>query len=125
MNTEKQVEYWKRAAKSDLETAGILIEKGKLREGLFFCHLCIEKILKAHNVQSTRSPASRTHNLFLLLSKTSLDQQKVSEELLTSLMEYQLEGRYPEDIAVLPSQEQTENVYRRTEELLEWLARQL
>ncbi|MDP3912351.1 MAG: HEPN domain-containing protein [Bacteroidota bacterium] len=47
INVAKQIEYWQKTAESDVETASILISSGKLIEGLFFCHLCIEKIIKA------------------------------------------------------------------------------
>jgi len=50
---EKQIEYWKRGADSDIETAEFLISGRKYLEGLFFCHLTIEKILKALVVKST------------------------------------------------------------------------
>ncbi len=36
MNINKQIEYWKSGSFSDIETAEILIEKGKYLHGLFF-----------------------------------------------------------------------------------------
>lgn len=50
---EKQIVYWIRSAVDDLETAKIPIEKNRLLHGLFFCHLVIEKAIKAHVVKST------------------------------------------------------------------------
>jgi len=47
MVIEKQIEYWKTGVLDDLTTARILIEKRRLLYGLFFCHLVIEKIIKA------------------------------------------------------------------------------
>ncbi len=52
---EKQIEYWKRGADSDIETAEFLISGRKYLEGLFFCHLTIEKILKALVVKKYRT----------------------------------------------------------------------
>lgn len=43
MKFDKQIEYWLNGAKEDLETAEILISKGKILHGLFFCHLTIEQ----------------------------------------------------------------------------------
>ena len=51
INVEAQKKYWQTGAVSDLETAEILIDKGKLLEGLFFCHLAIEKAIKAKVVE--------------------------------------------------------------------------
>lgn len=52
-NIEKQIDYWKSGADNDLETAEILIQNKKFVQGLFFCHLCIEKITKALVVKAT------------------------------------------------------------------------
>jgi HEPN domain-containing protein len=66
-NIEKQLLYWKTTALSDFETAEILIEKGKFLHGLFFCHLTIEKLLKAHFVKYNNALAPKTHDLIYLL----------------------------------------------------------
>ncbi|MBE2227880.1 MAG: HEPN domain-containing protein [Ignavibacteria bacterium] len=52
-NEDKQVEYWISGADSDLDTAKLLLENNKILHGLFFCHLSIEKAIKAVIVQST------------------------------------------------------------------------
>lgn len=59
----KHIEYWKRGADSDLDTAELLINGKKYLEGLFFCHLTIEKILKALIVKNTGNIAPKSHNL--------------------------------------------------------------
>ena len=64
-----QTEYRKSSALSDIETAEILIEKGKLKEGLFFCHLTIEKIIKAHYIKEQKALAPKTHDLLYLQKK--------------------------------------------------------
>ena len=76
MNVEKQIDYWRRGSDADVETAAILLEKGKLQEGLFFMHLSLEKILKAHVTRATAAPPPRIHNLVQLLQRAdiSLDQ---------------------------------------------------
>ncbi|MBI5746475.1 MAG: HEPN domain-containing protein [Nitrospirae bacterium] len=49
MATEQQIiEYWSMASKQDLEAAEILFENKKYHHALFFCHLSIEKTLKAN-----------------------------------------------------------------------------
>lgn len=52
MNINKQIEYWKSGAVNDIDTAELLIRNNKLLHGLFFCHLVIEKIIKAHVVKT-------------------------------------------------------------------------
>ena len=70
INVQKQIDYWVNGAVEDLESAEILIERKRMLHGLFFCHLVIEKILKAHVVKISNEVAPRTHNLMHLLEKT-------------------------------------------------------
>jgi len=62
----KQIDYWTRGADNDIETAELLISGKKYLEGLFFCHLTIEKILKALVVKRTDILAPKSHNLSYL-----------------------------------------------------------
>lgn len=72
-NIEKQIDYWMNTAFEDLETAKILITKNRFLHGLFFCHLVIEKAIKAHVVKHTKEFAPRSHNLLFLSEKTNLE----------------------------------------------------
>lgn len=125
MNFLKQIEYWKNSALSDLETAEILIEKDKRLHGLFFCHIVIEKILKAHFVKHNNNYAPKSHNLFYLADNSNLLLNADQLELLAFLMKYQLEGRYPGFEADLPDKELTSSYLQKTKELLSWLISKL
>lgn len=124
-NIEKQVEYWKTTALSDFETAELLIKNNKFIHGLFFCHLTIEKLLKANFVKCTEMLAPKTHDLIYLMEKTKLSLTEEHKLTLVNLMKYQIEGRYPYDILATPSKEITNEYLNKTEELLEWLVRKL
>ncbi len=63
MDVEKQIEYWRSGALSDIETAEITISNKKFIHGLFFCHLSIKKILKALLVKQTGEVPPKSHNL--------------------------------------------------------------
>lgn len=63
LNIQKQIEYWISNAESDLETAKLLISNNKILHGLFFCHLVIEKALKAHVTKDTNEVPPKSHNL--------------------------------------------------------------
>jgi HEPN domain. len=54
INIEKQVAYWRDGAVEDWEIAQELIERGRTRHGLFFVHLSLEKLLKAHVCRHTQ-----------------------------------------------------------------------
>lgn len=125
LNVEKQIEYWKNTGLSDFESAEILIDKGRYLHGLFFCHLAVEKLLKAHYVKSTENAAPKTHNLIYLVDKLDLTLSREQSIFLGLLMKYQLEGRYPEHNIVMPSKEECNLHLSKTKELLEWLTQKL
>lgn len=120
-NIDKQIQYWKITALSDFETAEILIDKGKLLQGLFFCHLTIEKFLKAHYVKFNKSLAPKTHDLIYLMKKANLSLNEEQNMILLTLMNYQLEGRYPENFISSPGKEKAVEYMNQTKDLLEWL----
>ena len=66
VNIDKHISHWKSGAEEDFEVADHLIKAGKIRHGLFFLHLTLEKILKAHVCLSNRDMAPRMHNLVRL-----------------------------------------------------------
>jgi len=116
-----QINYWKSLAVEDIETAEILLDKNKLRECLFFCHLCIEKILKAHYVKVKKDIAPKTHNLIYLQRESKISLEIENINFLTFLMLYQLEGRYPDYKVMIPPKEETKEKFNQTKELLQWL----
>jgi HEPN domain-containing protein len=72
INIEKQVAYWRDGAVEDWEIAQELIERGRTRHGLFFVHLSLEKLLKAHVCRHTQDLAPRLHNLVRLAELAAL-----------------------------------------------------
>ena len=125
INTKKQIEYWETAATEDLDSAKILIEKNRLLHGLFFCHLVVEKIIKAHVVKQTKEIAPRSHNLIFLSEKANLEFEKDDEIMLGILMKYQLQGRYPDYNPIIPDQSKVNDYLVKTEKLLTWLKEKL
>lgn len=69
INKNKHIDYWIKGAEEDLLTAELLIREKRLLHGLFFCHLVIEKAIKAHFVKITGEVAPRSHNLIYLSDK--------------------------------------------------------
>jgi HEPN domain-containing protein len=96
---------------------------------LFFAHLSLEKICKAHwiNCSETNIPP-KTHNLLFLLSQTTLHLADEQKEFLLEINRFQIEGRYPEQILKL--QKATDASFTRTKlnqakELQIWLLNKL
>lgn len=125
MNLKHQIDYWTKGAEEDLITAQMLIANNRLIHGLFWCHLVIEKSIKAHVVRCTNEIPPKTHNLQLLLSKTDLVLDPELEKLLGSLMVYQLEGRYPEFYPATPSRNYALEILNQTKTLHQWLMKKL
>lgn len=118
---EKQMDYWVRGAESDIETAELLIFGKKFLEGLFFCHLTIEKISKALVVKNTCQLAPKSHNLSYLADLASLNIDDEQASFMSVLMKYQLEGRYPEYYPKSPSPETVMDYLQKTKSLLKCL----
>ena len=66
VDLKRQIEYWKKTAEHDWNTAQALWRAKKYDACLFFCHLVAEKILKAAIVRKTEQYAAKIHNLVLL-----------------------------------------------------------
>ena len=125
INIQKQIDYWINGAEDDILTAEILISRNRLLHGLFFCHLVIEKAIKAHIVKSTKEIAPRSHNLILLSEKAKIEFENDNDIFLGVLMKYQLQGRYPDYNPVIPNNKNVQDYFNKTKELLQWLKEKL
>ncbi|MBM3146016.1 MAG: HEPN domain-containing protein [Chloroflexi bacterium] len=66
-NIEKQVNYWITESEKDLAFAKrIIVRDGEAQYGLFFVHLALKKILKAHVCKQTNDFVPKIHNLVRL-----------------------------------------------------------
>jgi len=125
IDTQKQIDYWIKNAEEDIQTAELLISQKRILHGLFFCHLTIEKIIKAHFVKINNEIAPKSHNLIYLSEKSDLTFDDDTNIFLGILMKYQLGGRYPDYNPRIPSfKEVTEYLYK-TKELASWLKTKL
>ena len=125
INIGKQIEYWISTAKSDLDSAELLIRESRYSHGLFFCHLTIEKGLKAHVVKTTDEIPPKSHNLIYLLELADIELDESDENFLGILMKYQLEGRYPDYNPVIPTKDKVLKYLNLTKKMLIWLERKL
>ena len=125
INIKRQIEYWINNAKTDIETAELLINNGKILHGLFFCHLVIEKALKAIFVKEYKEIPPKSHNLIYLSEKLNLEFDEDTEIFLGILMKYQLEGRYPDFNPTVPLSEKALSYLQQTKTVLEWLEKKL
>jgi len=121
----EQIKYWQDGAIEDWQAADQLITGNKIRHGLFFAHLALEKILKAHVCKFTGKIAPKIHNLVRLAETAGLSLSDDKIDFLDEMSEFNLEGRYPvPSLPQISSQEATEYI-KKTKEVLEWFSRQL
>lgn len=125
LNIEKQIEHWRKGALSNYETAELLIHNDKLIEGLFFCHLAIEKMLKALYVKHHRELAPKIHKLQYLAQESAIELSEEQKDFFGMMMQFQIEGRYPEFYPARPSQKDALHLLYQTLKTLEWLTRKL
>jgi len=93
----RQVQYWRATADDDLEAIDLLFQGGKFVHALFFTHLALEKILKAHWVNNNpQNVPPKTHNLTILYEKTGLDLTEEDTDFMQMMNVFQIEGRYPD-----------------------------
>jgi HEPN domain-containing protein len=121
----KQVAFWRDGAQEDLLVAEELLERGRVRHGLFFLHLALEKILKAHVCRQTCDLAPRSHNLVRLaeLAERHLPEQYVS--ILAEMNRFAIAGRYPDPPFPLPSPDEARIYAERAKEVFTCLMRLL
>lgn len=96
IDVEKQVAYWRQGAAEEWEVARDLLAKNHPRHCLFFAHLTLEKILKAHVCRQTRDLAPRLHDLLRLANLAGLSLKDSDRDFLKVFGVYQVEGRYPD-----------------------------
>ncbi|NEN24359.1 HEPN domain-containing protein [Cryomorpha ignava] len=118
IDVKKQIAYWINGAEDDLVTAALLIREKRILHGLFFCHLVIEKAIKAHVVKTSEEVAPKSHNLVYLSEKAGLELNEENQIFLGILMKYQLQGRYPDYNPMLPDISTVNNYYEMTKILI-------
>ena len=125
MNVEKQIQYWITSVEEDMAVAEYLI-KGNLNvEALFFCHLALECMLKAHVTKFTQQTPPKLHNLLSLAEKGDVKLDESTTNFFALMKKFQLEGRYRMEIVERPPLEITRNYFEVTKQKLQWLKQTL
>ena len=129
IDIDKQVFYWKEGAADDWRVANKLLEGKETLPALFFAHLTIEKILKAHVCRQTQEYAPMIHNLLSLAQRARLSLSLERANLLAELTTYNIRGRYPDmrDVQKIekPTLQYSKSLFEKIEEMYEWLKNQL
>ena len=125
-----KVEYWLDLCDDDLITARALLEKERLLHMGFFCHMIVEKSLKAVVADRTGEIPPKIHDLQKLAARGGIFDDLSDEQfaLIDKLKPLQIETRYPEykeRIADTLTVELCKQILAGTEDFLCWIKQQL
>jgi len=115
---------WFRQAQYDLGTAESLISAARYPPVIFFCHLSLEKALKALYVEKFNDNPEKTHSLVFLVEILELELPQQYMDSLFIINRVGITGRYPHNLDVVLEQytkEKTEKIVHETKEILTWL----
>ncbi len=121
INVAKQIGFWCAGAEEDLTVARELIGRGRIRHGLFFLHLSLEKALKAEVCRATNDLAPRVHNLVRLAELAGLPCVQEQLDTLAEMNAFNIEGRYPELLLPAPTPDEARASLARAEGIWKWL----
>ncbi|MCH8317423.1 MAG: HEPN domain-containing protein [Bacteroidetes bacterium] len=97
MTKEEHIQYWIKTAKKDWKLVNKLFGSKDYLYCLFFAHLVLEKLSKAHWVKDNESNyPPRIHNLIWIIKKTNLQFTEEQLAFLKKMNDFQIEGRYPD-----------------------------
>ena len=117
----KQIAYWRSGAEEDWAVGRDLISRGRIRHGLFFAHLAVEKTLKAHVCRASGEMAPPIHNLVRLAEKAQVKLSEAQIDLLAEVNEFNIEGRYPQTLLPILSAAEAEEYMIQINEVLQCL----
>jgi len=123
-SVQEVVKYWLTASKEDFDSAEILFQNKKYHHALFFCHLSIEKMLKAIIVKSTKTAPPLIHDLIRLAEKAKLPLSKTQLNELAEITTFNIDARY--DDYKLSFRKKAKKQFslkylKKTREMLKWL----
>lgn len=128
MNIKEATNYWVKSSEEDLKTAKSLFDSKRYAHCLFFCHLFIEKILKALIVKSTKDNPLPIHSLPRLSKDTRIILSNEQMLLLDEINEFNIRGRY-NDIKFRfykrATSEFTKKYFDQAKKLYLWLKKKL
>lgn len=127
MKSKREViKYWLTGSKEDFDSAEILYKNKKYHHALFFCHLSIEKMLKAIIVKSTKIAPPLTHDLVRLAERAGVPLNELQKNELAEITTFSIEARY--DDYKLSFRKKAKKQFSlkyldKTKEMLQWLSK--
>lgn len=128
MTLQEAVNYWLKSAVEDFKTAETLFVAKRHVHCLFFCHLFVEKILKALIVKNTKNSPLPIHNLKRLAKDSGVELNEEQTNLLKEINEFNIRARY-NDVKFRfykkATPRFTQKYFQKSKELYLWLKNRL
>lgn len=115
---------WIASADYDLVTAGNLLKTRRFIYVVFFCHLAIEKALKAIYSKRFSQMPPYTHNLNRLIEVLGISLENKHRVFIDRISLQSVPTRYPSDLARLSRQlnkKAAEEHLKQTRQVIKWL----
>lgn len=94
MSEKTIIDYWKKSAEEDLKTAVSLFKEKRYLHCLFFCHLFLEKILKALYIGKNHTAPPWTHDLIKLSRDSGMEITEENKKDLREISRFNITARY-------------------------------
>lgn len=128
MKKEEIINYWVKGSQEDMATAEDIFKMKHYQYCLFFCHLSIEKILKALIVKNTEKTPLPIHNLRRLSRDTNVQLSDTNLMLLDEINEFNIKARYNDFKFAFykkATKDFTQKYLNKSKGLYQWLKEQL
>jgi len=125
MEKQEIVQYWLQSAIRDWEVARDLVRAERYMHALFFAHLVVEKLLKAHWVNEHEEIfPPRVHNLNALYDQLNIKLPPTLKDELPVITSWNIEARYQDykdQFFKMCTSEYINKKLFMVEELITWL----
>jgi HEPN domain-containing protein len=126
VTVHSKVEYWLDLCDDDLVTARVLLNSNRLLHMGYFCHMIVEKSLKAVVASATNEIPPKIHDLQKLAVRGGVFDILTDKQLFLfdNLTPLQIEARYPEykkRIAGTLTVDYCKHLLVETEDFLCWI----
>jgi HEPN domain-containing protein len=124
MDIQKLLNHWIVGAEKDWLACRHLYKSKDYSQCLFWGHLVLEKILKAHVVKKIQAQPPYSHDLVLLAKKGNVELIKDQRDQLNEINTFNQFGRYDNEIMTFTEKytpEYAEKYFNIIKELYTWL----
>ena len=129
LTKEEHIKYWVNGSKRDWRTVTHMFTSKDYLPALFFSHLLLEKLCKAHWVKNNKgNTPPKIHNLVRILDEAKILYTPEQKAFMVIMNSFQLEGRYPDyldSLYKLYKKKKTGDILEQVNNFSLWLQQQL